>query len=64
MKSGDVIFGGATLSAHPNEGESPDTTGSVLLIKAESEERVREFIGNDEYTKGRVGFDEYAGRAV
>lgn len=54
VKSGDVVFGGATLSAHPNEGESPDMTGSVMLIKAESEEKVREWVGNDEYAKGGV----------
>src|SRR4051812_7019554 len=26
LESGDVVFGGATLSAHPKDGEQPDMT--------------------------------------
>ena len=52
IDAGIVVFGGATLSKHPNEGGSPDMTGSVMLIKANSEEEVREFLENDQYTKG------------
>ena len=54
IQSGDVVFGGATLSGHPKEGEQADMTGSAMLIKAESEEAVREWISGDEYTKGGV----------
>jgi uncharacterized protein len=54
VQRGDVVFGGATLSRHPKEGEQPDMTGSAMLIKAESEEAVREWLANDEYTKGGV----------
>jgi uncharacterized protein len=54
VQSGDVVFGGAILSAHPKEGEQPDMTGSAMLIKAESEEAVREWVAGDEYTKGGV----------
>jgi len=54
VKSGDVTFGGATLSDHPKEGEQADMTGSAMLIKADSEEAVRAWINNDEYAKGGV----------
>ena len=54
IESGDVVFGGATLSAHPKDGEQPDMTGSCMLIKAESEEAVREWVKSDEYSKGEV----------
>jgi len=52
IDSGTVVFGGATLSKQPAEGEVLDMTGSVMLIKAESEEKVREFLRGDAYTKG------------
>jgi uncharacterized protein YciI len=52
IDSGVVVFGGATLSKQPAEGEGPDMTGSVMLIKAESEEKVRETLEQDAYTKG------------
>lgn len=54
VQAGDVVFGGAILSRHPKDGEQPDMTGSTMLIKAESEEAVREWLANDEYTKGGV----------
>lgn len=52
VDSGVVVFGGATLSKHPAEGESPDMTGSFMLFKAETEAEVREALENDPYTKG------------
>lgn len=52
IDAGVVVFGGATLSKQPAEGEGPDMTGSIMLIKAESEEKVRETLENDAYTKG------------
>lgn len=51
IEAGQVVFGGATLSSHPAEGEGPDMTGSVMLIKADTKEEVVEFLKNDEYTK-------------
>jgi uncharacterized protein len=54
VASGKVLFGGATLSKHPAEGESPDMTGSVMLMTAESEEEVRRFAAEDVYTKSGV----------
>jgi uncharacterized protein YciI len=54
IKSGSVVFGGATLSKQPKEGETPDMNGSAMLIKAESEEAVREWLANDAYAKGGV----------
>jgi len=54
IEAGIAVFGGATLSKDPVEGETPDMTGSVMLIKAESLEKVKEWIENDEYSKGGV----------
>ncbi|KAK5074241.1 hypothetical protein LTR64_006614 [Lithohypha guttulata] len=51
IEAGQVVFGGAMLSKQPVEGESPDMVGSVMLVKAESEEEVKELLKNDEYTK-------------
>lgn len=52
IEAGQVVFGGALLSKQPGEGESPDMVGSFMMIKAESEEKVREWIEKDAYTKG------------
>ncbi|EXJ85954.1 hypothetical protein A1O1_06323 [Capronia coronata CBS 617.96] len=51
VQSGTVAFGGATLAKHPGPGESLAMTGSVMLYKAESEEKVRELLEDDPYTK-------------
>jgi len=52
IEAGKVVFGGATLSKQPAEGEAPDMTGSAMLIKADSEEEVRKTLEEDPYTKG------------
>ncbi|KAK7903039.1 hypothetical protein LTR67_001056 [Exophiala xenobiotica] len=52
IEAGKVVFGGATLSKQPAEGDAPDMTGSVMLIKADSEEEVRKTLEEDPYTKG------------
>ncbi|OAL32796.1 hypothetical protein AYO20_07753 [Fonsecaea nubica] len=52
IEAGIVVFGGATLSKHPAEGETPDMTGSAMLIKANTEQEVKELLANDAYTKG------------
>ncbi|EXJ77754.1 hypothetical protein A1O3_09983 [Capronia epimyces CBS 606.96] len=52
IEEGVVVFGGAILSKQPGPGETPDMTGSFILIKAENEEKVREALENDPYTKG------------
>ena len=52
IDSGKVVFGGATLSGQPKEGEAPDMTGSVMLIKADSQDELVKFLENDEYVKG------------
>ena len=51
IASGQVVFGGATLSSQPQPGEQPQMTGSMMLIKAETEEEVRNLLQEDEYTK-------------
>lgn len=47
-----IVFGGARLSEQPKEGETPPMIGSVLLIKADSEEEVWKLLREDPYTKG------------
>ena len=51
VESGQVVLGGATLAKQPAEGEAPEMTGSVMLIKANSEEEIRKLIEGDEYAK-------------
>jgi uncharacterized protein len=52
VEAGKIVMGGATLSKQPAAGEAPDMTGSVMIIKADTEEEVRELIESDVYTKG------------
>lgn len=52
VQSGQVVMGGATLAKQPAEGEQPAMTGSVMIVKADSEEEVRKLIENDVYVKG------------
>lgn len=52
IDAGQVVFGGAMLAKQPAEGESPQMVGSVMLVKADSEEEVRKLLEGDEYTKG------------
>lgn len=52
VDAGIVVFGGATLSKQPGEGEGPDMTGSFMLIKANTEEEVRQTLEADPYTQG------------
>ena len=49
VEAGQVVFGGAYLGADPKEGETPDMKGSVMLIKANSEEEVRKLVEEDVY---------------
>lgn len=51
IDAGQIVFGGATLSSHPAEGEGFDMNGSVMLIRANSEDEVREIVLDDEYAK-------------
>lgn len=44
-------MGGAMLSEQPSVGGTPDMTGSVMLIKADTREEILELLKNDEYTK-------------
>lgn len=52
VDSGQVVFGGATLTKQPADGEAPEMTGSAMLIKANSEEEVRAIVEGDAYVKG------------
>jgi len=52
VEAGKVVLGGAMLSRQPKEGEQPDMLGSVMIVKADSEEEVKEMLENDIYAKG------------
>jgi uncharacterized protein len=52
VDSGKVVLGGATLDAQPKEGESLAMNGSVMIVKADSEQEVRDMILADVYVKG------------
>lgn len=51
IAAGQVVFGGAMLSSQPEEGQTPPMTGSVLLVKADTEQEVWDLIRGDEYVK-------------
>ncbi|KIX10684.1 uncharacterized protein Z518_01768 [Rhinocladiella mackenziei CBS 650.93] len=51
IKDGTVVFGGATLSKHPNKHEKLDLTGSLMVVKADSEEKLMEFLKRDIYSR-------------
>jgi uncharacterized protein len=52
IEAGQVVMGGAMLSKQPAAGETPDMMGSVMIVKADSEEEVKKLLENDVYTKG------------
>jgi uncharacterized protein len=52
VQSGQVVLGGATLAKPVQEGESPEMTGSFMIIKADSEEQVRKMLESDVYVSG------------
>lgn len=54
VEVGQVVLGGATLSEQPAVDGTPEMTGSVLIIKADTEEEVRALIEGDVYTKEGV----------
>ncbi len=51
IEAGQMVFGGAMLSKQPKEGEQPDMTGSVMIVKADSEQEVKDMLENDVYAK-------------
>ncbi|KAJ5930362.1 hypothetical protein N7466_005855 [Penicillium verhagenii] len=55
IEGGILVWGGPSLAKHPQApGDELLVTGSVMCIRAESEEAVRAIIRNDPYAK--VGF--------
>lgn len=52
VAAGQVVFGGATLSDQPSVDGTPDMTGSVMLIKADTKEEIIQLLRNDQYYKG------------
>ncbi|RMZ88068.1 hypothetical protein DV736_g4705, partial [Chaetothyriales sp. CBS 134916] len=54
--AGKVLMGGALLAQQPKgeEGETPQMIGSVMLVKADSEDEVRAILRADPYTKAGV----------
>jgi len=55
-KTGDILFGGPTLSEpfYGKEGETLQINGSAFLILSESKEAVLEHLEEDVYAKGGV----------
>lgn len=54
IESGILVWGGPALAHHPGAGEDLPITGSIMCMRAASEEEVRERLRNDPYSK--VGF--------
>ena len=59
IDDGTVVFGGATLATefHADGAKAdagPEMTGSVMLVKFESAEKVREWMRGDAYAKEGV----------
>lgn len=50
VKAGRVPFFGSTLTQHGVEGEQPAENGTVMIIRAENEEEIREIIKKDIFT--------------
>lgn len=50
IKEGRVPFFGSTLSHHGAEGEQPAEDGTIMVLKAENEEAIRELIRRDVFT--------------
>lgn len=50
VKAGRVPFFGSTLSQHGAEGEQPAENGTIMIIKAESEEEIKEIVKKDIFT--------------
>ena len=63
IEAGILVWGGPSLATHPQTAEDNLLiTGSVMCIRAESEEAVRTIIRNDPYAK--VGFWNAEGAVV
>ena len=54
VQAGAAVFGGAMLEEQPKEGETPKSSGSAMLVKAETEADVKKMIEGDTYTKEGV----------
>ncbi|EAW10149.1 uncharacterized protein ACLA_046140 [Aspergillus clavatus NRRL 1] len=54
VAGGSVLMGGAMFESHAAEGQTPAFKGSALLLMAESEEKAREALSQDIYSKTGV----------
>lgn len=54
IETGEVVFGGATLDEQPAVDATPGMNGSVMLMKADTEQEIRALVEGDEYTKNDV----------
>lgn len=60
---GTILFSGPTLKEHPKQGQAAAAiTGTVFVIKAESEEQVREIAKDNPFAK--VGIWDVAAATV
>lgn len=56
IDSGQLSYFGVTLAKHAEPGKShaPNIAGSTIVMEAESEQAVRDFLERDAYTKAGV----------
>lgn len=54
IESGKLSYFGVTMSSHAPIGETAKINGSVMVLEAENEEYVKEFLERDAYTRAGV----------
>lgn len=54
IDSGELSYFGVTLMQHPVEGKATEINGSIMVLEAESESAVRDFLERDAYTRAGV----------
>lgn len=56
IDAGQLTYFGVTLAKHvgPDESHKPNIVGSAIVMKADSEEEIRQFLSRDAYTKAGV----------
>ncbi|KAF2151292.1 YCII-related domain-containing protein [Myriangium duriaei CBS 260.36] len=62
IEGGKLLFGGPALAHQPKTPDDLAVVGSIMLIRAESEQEVREMIRQDPYAK--AGFWDAEGASV
>jgi uncharacterized protein YciI len=53
-EQGTIVFSGPTLKEHPKQDQAPVIVGSVLVIKADTEEEVRQYARENPFAKAGI----------